>query len=450
MARVRMDAAVDGANAAAREARLDAVDARRQLAATQEKLRHLKMAQLHGSQLETLVARRDDEILQLKEELAAYRRDTKAESVLAARRTAKRADAISQRLRGLVDSEAAERARLKSLVANQRTEIAELRQRISHLVQASRVVGDSKAAAAATDGNFRGRVQYEAVSAELDATAVDLSYVPHSPEERATMRSAAKARARVLLERAVELSSPDEARALQFRRPYTPKAAEKRNRRARQIRELLHSQSSSTAQSPTAATSRARSAAGAVSLPPGERRLSLLPGSVVGLGKTTADAFAEQATDTLPILDGWLAQSVAEKMEQTRALDKRLQILTHQLRLKQRDIDRLKKDRSVQDKVLEVFLGDRGVSDPEDVVQQVVAAVLEATATSSEQGLKQAAKSLARTLSSAGMRTPRSQSGMHSARSRKVSLLPASGFTPHASPVAGRRRVSTVGFAQAH
>jgi hypothetical protein len=150
------------------------------------------------------------------------------------------------------------------------------------LYGSSMQVADSKAVNTGTDRNLRVTLQYEAVSAEIKATEVALDTLPLTGEELREKQLELRMEAASKLEQAASISPPPERR---------------------RIHRLLQQPSFQLASQ--------------------IRRRMELP-SQDDDGEEGA-VKKEDGFDRLPILDGWLAKSLASNMERTRYLQKRLE-----------------------------------------------------------------------------------------------------------------------------
>ena len=378
-----LEQALSNAHAAISELRIKDNLSRRKIAFLQEKEQRTEALKRAVARLEAASERKSEELVTLKEELAAMRRNALSVSVQQSQadvaRMARRLESAETHAASLQASE----QKLSMIAARQKRTIAELEIRLAKLVEAAKVVGNTQAVAAARDPDLETTVKYEAVAAELDAVTQELDYVPHSRAKRQQARAEARRRAEELLERARSVGGVhvlQSGPATRGRERLLQSPVKKRQRRAQAIRDALHAEPTSPAErdetelpailpsSTAAATTR--------SLPEIPIPVDTVQKeSESGLGMSTAEAFAAVATERLPIMDGWLAQSMATKMEQSRTLEKQISSLKAQLAAKRREVERLRTDRQAQDHVLNFFLQQHNVKDASEAVAVIVDAI---------------------------------------------------------------------------
>jgi hypothetical protein len=291
-----------------------------------------------------------------------------------------RAKADAERAGGKANRIQAENAKLqrsvvtlKHKIDEQSATISALNLKLRALADAARVLGGDAVVRGVHSNHFRDRVRYEAVSAEMEA--LDEIFDDVGPQDLGTQKGqptrlgdarTSKARASQLLREAATISPPDLRRqyrsAAQALHPGSTPHADKRNAVARTIR--LRVQGSAT---PVAAALEEAPR-------PRHRRISLVDGTVQGLGEDSGELFAKHARERLPIMDGWLAQSMAAKMEHSRQQARRLEILKQRLQTKGEETRKLRRQNKIQESVLQAFVDEKQAG---GTSQEVVAAIVD-------------------------------------------------------------------------
>lgn len=283
---------------------------------------------------------------------------------------------------------------LRRTIEQQRIEIAELKLRLRSICKSARVLGGEQVVRQIQGKSFRDRVCYEAVSAEMAAlegvfdavdghsrcssdssnrTGVGSASEADEPNTAGSLLGSpvagSRARASTMLEQAAAMSHPDQRRqfrsaAQALRQSNTPHS-DKRSHIASKIRDRLNGVESGPA------------AADETALRPSvrTRRISQVEASMQGLQDDTATLFAAGAKTRLPIMDGWLAQSIAVKMKQSRLQDRRIAALKQQVLAKDQDLNKLRRQLHIQQNVLQAFVEERHVC---RTAAQLVTTIVEA------------------------------------------------------------------------